>query len=211
MPSKTVAPSLQPAHGLSSSSWVLPALASNKFISGNAFSSFLPGRNLSSAAASQAPTSQEEGSAPQPVPSCFAIVEILGKQYKVVEGDRVVTECLIGKIPGDEVTFDKVLMLGSKETTLLGRPYLENASVRKEHEKDEGVQGVGYFFPGCGDQRVMSSSVPQGTEQDMMSGFLGEEDELAISCEAAGQEINPSFYCCHFIAACGAKVQNSLP
>ena len=84
-------------HGFKSASSIAPAMVPN----------FPLARDLSSAAASQVPASDEDGTAPsaQPVARCFAIVEILGKQYKVTEGDRITTESMIGKIPGEDENF----------------------------------------------------------------------------------------------------------
>lgn len=64
--------------------------------------------------------------AQQPI---FAVVEISGTQYKVTPDDLIVTE----KIPGldihDTIKLNRVLLLGSKTETVIGRPYVPNASV----------------------------------------------------------------------------------
>ncbi len=53
-----------------------------------------------------------------------AVIEIGGKQYYVKEGTVLYVEKLEESV-GEEVTFDKVLMVGEK----VGRPYLEDAKV----------------------------------------------------------------------------------
>ncbi len=55
----------------------------------------------------------------------FAVVEIGGKQYKVLEGDLIKVE----KFPteyktGDKITLDKVLLLDDEKETKVGTPYL---------------------------------------------------------------------------------------
>jgi len=58
----------------------------------------------------------------------YAIIETGGKQYRVTEGDVVSIEKLIVE-PGQEITFDKVLVLGDGETAQIGTPYVEAAQV----------------------------------------------------------------------------------
>jgi large subunit ribosomal protein L21 len=55
----------------------------------------------------------------------YAIIEACGRQYKVAEGDIVFMERLEGE---DTVRFDKVVLL-SGESTVVGTPYVEGASV----------------------------------------------------------------------------------
>jgi large subunit ribosomal protein L21 len=60
----------------------------------------------------------------------FAIIETGGKQYKVAEGEALVIEKLAGDFKeGDEVVFDKVLVLDDGSNTTLGAPYIEGAKV----------------------------------------------------------------------------------
>ncbi|MDR2557886.1 MAG: 50S ribosomal protein L21 [Mycoplasmataceae bacterium] len=54
----------------------------------------------------------------------FAVFETGAKQYKVSVNDQIYAEKLIGN-PGDQITFDKVLMID----TNIGQPYLPNAKV----------------------------------------------------------------------------------
>jgi hypothetical protein len=50
-------------------------------------------------------------------PERFAIVQINGLQYKILEGDVIVTHRLIGCDVGEEILLQKVLMVGSKNWT----------------------------------------------------------------------------------------------
>ncbi len=58
----------------------------------------------------------------------YAIIETGGKQYRVVEGDIVEVE----KLPpekGNEVIFERVLVLKDAEGLKAGQPYLEGCQV----------------------------------------------------------------------------------
>ncbi len=61
----------------------------------------------------------------------YAIVETGGAQHKVSEGDVIRVERLAGET-GDELTLDKVLLVRKGDDTLVGSPYVENASVIAE-------------------------------------------------------------------------------
>ncbi|PAA73363.1 hypothetical protein BOX15_Mlig003571g2 [Macrostomum lignano] len=60
----------------------------------------------------------------------FAIVHLVGKQYKVSEGDLVqlVGKSLLAEL-GDELVLEKVLALGFTDFTLYGRPMLSRDCV----------------------------------------------------------------------------------
>lgn len=58
----------------------------------------------------------------------YAIVEIGGRQYRAVAGQYIDVD----KLPyeeGDTVTFDTVLMLSDGDSTTVGTPVIEGASV----------------------------------------------------------------------------------
>lgn len=58
----------------------------------------------------------------------YAIIETGGKQYRVSVGDSIVVERLDGDA-GDEITFDRVLLLGGDGATRIGQPYVDGATV----------------------------------------------------------------------------------
>lgn len=58
----------------------------------------------------------------------YAIVETGGKQYKVRVGQTVDVERLDAN-PGDQVTFDRVLMVSDDENVKVGAPVLDSARV----------------------------------------------------------------------------------
>ncbi len=63
----------------------------------------------------------------------FAIVEIKGKQYKVEKGRFVYVDYIKNAEQGQELVFDKVLLLAKDENDILvGTPKVENASVKTE-------------------------------------------------------------------------------
>ena len=51
----------------------------------------------------------------------YAIVNILGKQFKAEEGKKASVPKLAGEI-GDEITFDKILLIQNGDSTLVGNP-----------------------------------------------------------------------------------------
>ncbi|EJF53811.1 ribosomal protein L21 [Saprospira grandis DSM 2844] len=70
----------------------------------------------------------------------YAIVEIKGQQFKVSEGQEIFVHRLDAK-EGDQVTFDKVLLLAKDDTYQVGQPTLEakvNTTVL-EHLKGDKV------------------------------------------------------------------------
>ena len=58
----------------------------------------------------------------------YAVIQTGGKQYKVEPGEELRVEKLDGKV-GDEVYFDKVLLVSKGDEVTVGRPILENAKV----------------------------------------------------------------------------------
>ena len=60
-----------------------------------------------------------------------AIIETGGKQYYVENGSEIYVEKL-DVLPGEEVVFDKVLMING----VAGKPYLTNVVVKGEVVKD---------------------------------------------------------------------------
>ena len=59
----------------------------------------------------------------------YALVEILGKQYKVKKGSLIKVDLLEGKKVGDNVEFDTVLMLSGDKEPRIGQPYVKGIKV----------------------------------------------------------------------------------
>jgi large subunit ribosomal protein L21 len=64
----------------------------------------------------------------------YAIIETGGKQYRVAVGDTLSIEKLPVK-PGADVTFDRVLMVGSDGSARVGTPLLAGATVQAQVEQ----------------------------------------------------------------------------
>ena len=61
----------------------------------------------------------------------FAVFSSGGKQHRVTEGEVIRVERLAAE-PGDEVTFDKVLMVASGDEVSVGKPFVEGGKVTAE-------------------------------------------------------------------------------
>ena len=61
----------------------------------------------------------------------YAVIESGGKQHRVEEGEVLKLEKLEAAT-GDEVDFDKVLMVGEGESVKIGTPYVEGSKVTAE-------------------------------------------------------------------------------
>lgn len=65
----------------------------------------------------------------------YAIIETGGKQYKVEAGDVIYIEKLDVEAES-EVTFDKVIAVGSDDGIKVGAPYVEGATVSAKAVKN---------------------------------------------------------------------------
>jgi large subunit ribosomal protein L21 len=71
----------------------------------------------------------------------FAVVDIAGQQFKVVEKEKYYVPRLKAE-PDSEVTFENVLLLGDDTSTKVGSPIIKGAKVQAKvlsHLKDEKV------------------------------------------------------------------------
>ncbi|KAF0302594.1 39S ribosomal protein L21, mitochondrial [Amphibalanus amphitrite] len=62
----------------------------------------------------------------------FAVVHINGKQFKVTDGDLVVVQGQWPPALGQQLRLEKVLLVGSADFTLLGRPVLDRGMAAVE-------------------------------------------------------------------------------
>jgi large subunit ribosomal protein L21 len=58
----------------------------------------------------------------------YAVIETGGKQYRVQQGDTIEVEKIAGS-PGDEVTFDRVLLIGAGKDVAVGQPNVAGSKV----------------------------------------------------------------------------------
>lgn len=73
--------------------------------------------------------SRVQGAYHVPLRPVFAVVELAGTQYKVTPNDTIITEKLVGVDVADRLTLDRVLLAGTPELTLIGRPTLPAVTV----------------------------------------------------------------------------------
>ncbi|XP_012055104.1 PREDICTED: 39S ribosomal protein L21, mitochondrial [Atta cephalotes] len=59
----------------------------------------------------------------------FAVVQVCGKQFKITEHDIIIIEGFWPPNIGDQLKLEKVLLVGSKDFTLIGRPILNRELV----------------------------------------------------------------------------------
>ncbi|PHT90534.1 50S ribosomal protein L21, mitochondrial [Capsicum annuum] len=78
----------------------------------------------------------------KPYEPVFAVIQIGSHQFKVSNGDSIFVEKLKFCEVNDKLILNKVLLLGSKTQTIIGRPILPDASVHavvEEHALDAKV------------------------------------------------------------------------
>ena len=71
----------------------------------------------------------------------YAVIETGGKQYRVKAGDKLRLE-KIHADEGEQISFDKVILLGKDDGPMIGTPYIKDAVVTGkvlEHGKDDKV------------------------------------------------------------------------
>jgi large subunit ribosomal protein L21 len=71
----------------------------------------------------------------------YAIVEVESKQYELRQGDEVEVDRL-NLEKGQEITFDKVMLISDRKKISVGQPYVEGACVTCEvisHYKGDKV------------------------------------------------------------------------
>ncbi|HXK40174.1 MAG TPA: 50S ribosomal protein L21 [Candidatus Paceibacterota bacterium] len=66
----------------------------------------------------------------------FAVVETGGKQYLVQDGSVFTTEIIKGAKVGENITFDKVLLIDDGTTTQIGDPYIKGATITAQYEAE---------------------------------------------------------------------------
>ncbi|KAG7190023.1 hypothetical protein KM043_006173 [Ampulex compressa] len=59
----------------------------------------------------------------------FAVVHVCGKQFKITESDIIIVQGYWPPNPGDQLKLEKILLVGGKDFTLIGRPVLNRELV----------------------------------------------------------------------------------
>ncbi|MBS4537165.1 50S ribosomal protein L21 [Clostridium sp. D2Q-11] len=71
----------------------------------------------------------------------YAVIETGGKQYRVQEGDTLFVEKVAGN-EGDNIKFDKVLLVSNDGDVKVGKPFVEDVTVDAsivEHGKGKKI------------------------------------------------------------------------
>lgn len=79
-------------------------------------------------------------------PPVYAIFELGSKQYKVSPGDVIWVERLKNADVGTQIALSRVQLAGSQIETIVGRPYIENASVTAVVEVSPCLSDRCYFI-----------------------------------------------------------------
>lgn len=61
----------------------------------------------------------------------YAIIDDSGTQFRVQEGDELEVD-LRDATAGSTITFDRIVLVGGGEKTLVGKPFVDGASVSAE-------------------------------------------------------------------------------
>jgi large subunit ribosomal protein L21 len=61
----------------------------------------------------------------------YAIIDDSGQQFRVQEGDQIEVDLREAE-PGSTITFDRVMLIGGGDKTLIGKPHVGGASVAAE-------------------------------------------------------------------------------
>ena len=72
----------------------------------------------------------------------FAVVKVSGSQYKVTLGDVLTVNKVVGATVGEIMHLDDVLLVGTPNETIIGRPLVPNARVTvavEEQTKDKKI------------------------------------------------------------------------
>ena len=74
----------------------------------------------------------------------YAVIKTGGKQYKVAEGESIFVEKLDAQA-GEEVVFDKVILVANGDDVKVGAPLVEGAKVVASVDKQGKEKKVGTF------------------------------------------------------------------
>ena len=72
----------------------------------------------------------------------YAVIDIKSKQYKITTDDLIISDKIHDLDVGENYVCNNVMLLGSQNETIIGQPYIENASVTlscEEQTKDKKV------------------------------------------------------------------------
>lgn len=79
----------------------------------------------------------------------FAVVQIAGKQFKITDSDIIIIQGYSPPTAGDQIKLEKILLLGSSDFTLVGRPILDKNLVSIDAtvvEKNMSSKKIHFIF-----------------------------------------------------------------
>jgi len=135
----------------------------------------------------------------------YAIVSIAGQQFKVEKGKKVFVHRLPGVV-GDEVNFDKVLLISRDEKTDVGAPYLPDAVVsaqilshnrgdkvlvfkKKRRKGYQKLNGHRQDFTQILIEEISETGIPKRTEKKKAPVSKTEAPVVAVAEEAKTEEV----------------------
>jgi large subunit ribosomal protein L21 len=77
----------------------------------------------------------------------YAVIQIVGKQFKVSEGDTITTDRIADKAVGDKIKVSDVLLLADEKSSTVGTPTVPGAEVTLEvveHAKGDKIRVFKY-------------------------------------------------------------------
>ena len=77
----------------------------------------------------------------------YAVIQDGGREFKVADGDTVEIDLRKSSAAGDEIVFDRVLLVRSDEDVVVGTPMVEGASVTATVEGEvKGEKIIAYKY-----------------------------------------------------------------
>ena len=114
----------------------------------------------------------------------YAIINISGKQFKVVSGARFRVPKQNGET-GSSITFDQVLLIKNGESTEIGNPTLKGASVtgkilvykKKRRKGYQRKNGHRQWFTEIEFNKINSSKAQHSTKKTILKETISSEEE----------------------------------
>jgi large subunit ribosomal protein L21 len=77
----------------------------------------------------------------------YAVIQDGGREYRVADGDTVEVDLRKSLAPGDEIVFDRVLLVRQDEDVIIGKPTVDGARVTATVEGEvKGEKLVAYKY-----------------------------------------------------------------
>ncbi|MHC4472570.1 MAG: 50S ribosomal protein L21 [Planctomycetota bacterium] len=77
----------------------------------------------------------------------YAVIQDGGREFKVADGDTVEIDLKASLSPGDEIVFERVLLVRKEDEVIVGKPTVEGAQVKGTVEGEvKGEKLVAYKY-----------------------------------------------------------------